>query len=87
MINYEDKIGKFYCDDTTAIHIAVNTEIGLMGKVVIQDDDYVTMAMDTNVEFFLDGYGMQECTAAYFYQRVNEALKQAEKLTQQLKPY
>ena len=87
MINHEDKIGKFYCNDTTAIHITGNTEIGLMGKVVIQDDDYVTMATDTGVEFFLDGYGMQGCTAAYFYQRVNEAFKQAEKLTQQLKPY
>ena len=87
MINHEDKIGKFYCNDTTAIHITGNTEIGLMGKAAIQDDDYATIAMDTDVEFFLDGYGMQECTAEYFYQRVNEALKQAEKLANQLKPY
>ena len=87
MINHEDKIGKFYCNDTTAIHITGNTEIGLMGKVVMTGDNFINISANSYMKIFLTEPTMQECTAEYFYQRVNEALKKAEKLTQQLKPY
>ncbi len=43
MTNHEDKIGRFYYNENTAIHITEMDAIGLKGKVVMTGDNFINI--------------------------------------------